>query len=484
MTGATFTQGAITDVAVRLNGRWTRPQQEVAIVPTDPRTGQSLGTISGGGRADGTAAVDAACAAAPAWAATPGPERAALLRRIADLLDGTVADELATATSLETGKRLAESHAEIGLTRDYFRFYADAAESLTSEQQQVRDGFIHHVHQQPVGVVAAVCPWNFPISIPARKIAPALAAGCPVLLKPSEVVPQTSQRLVELIDDVLPAGVLGMVAGDGKGIVTAWLDDERVAALSFTGSTNVGREIARRGADRFVRLVLELGGAAPFVVLPDADPAIAGDILAVAKYRNNGQSCIAANTAWVHESLYNAVVDEFVAQSEALRLGDPLDDGTGLGPLALPTDPARLLQIIDKVPSEAVVAHDVPAELAGGHFLAPITVLDPDGESTDADDELFGPVLPFRKFRNVDDVLRFVDRQRAGLGGYVVGADTDEAATVAARLNVGIVGVNNATPNVASVPFPGRRHSGLGIEGSSAGMAEFLAPQTVAVNHG
>lgn len=470
--------------ALRLNGAWASPRQPVEIACREPRTGQQVGTVLGGGQPDAELAVEAASAAAADWAATPPTERADLLRQIAEALTGTVAHELATLTSLETGKRLAESQAEIALTRDYFRFYADAAEGIGDETQHARDGFAHHVHWQPVGVVAAVCPWNFPISIPGRKIAPALAAGCPVVLKPSEVVPRTSRLLVELIDAALPAGTLGMVAGDGKGIVDAWLDDKRVSAVSFTGSTRVGREINRRGADRFVPLVLELGGAAPFVVLPDAGPDTAVEVLMAAKYRNNGQSCIAANTAWVHESLYEAVTGAFIASSAALQVGDPLDEATQLGPLALPSDPDRLRALARKVPPNALVATDLPPGLEGSHYLAPITVLDPDGDTVDTDQELFGPVLPFRKYRDIDDVIRHTAGHRTGLGGYVVGTDLDDATRVASQLDVGIVGVNSATPNMPSVPFAGRRDSGLGIEGTAAGMAEFQQPQTIAVAHG
>lgn len=466
---------------IRVNGAWMAPKEPVDIPVLDPRTGQQLATIAGGGPADAAAAVEAAKAAAPGWAAVSPDERAATLRRMAEAMDGEAGEELAQLTSLEIGKRLAESRAELALTQTYFRYYADAIASTASAQVRVREGVVHHVHEQPVGVVAAVNPWNFPLSIPGRKLAPALAAGCPVVFKPSETVPRTSQRLMEVLDPLLPKGVLNMVAGDGKAIVESLVDDRRVRAMSFTGSTRVGRSIAVRGAERFLRFVLELGGASPFVVLPDAELNTVIDTLAMAKYRNNGQSCIAANTAWVPESRYDEVLDAFVAASAALQVGDPLDDATGLGPLGMPTDPARLRGVIEKVTPSSVIAANLPDGLDGGNWLAPIVVRDPDGSELDADDELFGPVLSVRKYRDLEDVVSHVSEQHAGLGGYVVGADLEYATQVASRLDVGILGVNNGAPAHPAVPFAGRDYSGMGIEGSVAGMEQFLMPQTVAV---
>lgn len=469
------------DTIIRINRAWAAPKERTDIPVVDPRTGQQLATIAGGGPADAAAAVDAARTAAPGWAETSPEERAAILHQMADAMDGAAGEELAELTSLEIGKRLVESKAELALTQTYFRYYADAIASLTSAQVRVREGVVHHVHEQPVGVVAAVNPWNFPLSIPGRKLAPALAAGCPVVFKPSEVVPRTSQRLMEILDPLVPEGVLTMVAGDGKAIVESLVDDQRVRAMSFTGSTRVGRSIAVRGAERFLRFVLELGGASPFVVLPDADLSTAIDTLAMAKYRNNGQSCIAANTAWVPESRYDEVLDAFVAKSAGLQVGDPLDDATGLGPLGMTSDPSRLRGVVEKIVPSSVIAADLPGDLDGGNWLAPIVVRDPDGTELDADDEMFGPVLSFRKYRDLDDVLEQVRAQQRGLGGYVVGSDLEYAAQVASRLDVGILGVNNGAPAHPAVPFAGRNHSGMGIEGSVAGMEQFLMPQTVAV---
>jgi succinate-semialdehyde dehydrogenase/glutarate-semialdehyde dehydrogenase len=342
-------------------------------------------------------------------------------------------------------------------------------------------GIRHEVTQHPLGVVAVITPWNFPVSIPARKIAAALAAGCTVLFKPSEVAPSPALLLAEIVDRQVPGGVLSCVAGDPAAITASWLGDQRVRGMSFTGSTRVGGLLAQRAAGRFLPCVLELGGNAPFIVLDDAGLPAAVEMLMVAKFRNNGQSCIAANHVWVPQDKLTEFADRYTAACQALVLGDPLAPATTLGPLALPGDPARIAALADEAAAQgATVIRTHQAVPGEGHFCAPVICLRPPDEAAIVTGEIFGPAVSIRGYRDVDEVLEATRRLSLGLGGYVAGADSSRTVAVARELDVGIVGVNTATPNTPSVPFGGLKDSGLGWEGSQLGLDAFVIRRTIA----
>lgn len=353
--------------AVRIGGEMTAPRDVWPVTVTEPATGGVLAELAGGGRADARRAADAAAAALDPWTATAPSTRAVMLRRIAADLRAQ-SDDLAELISRETGKLLAESRAEVSLSAAFFDWFADAVSGRAAECWTVVPGAQHVVTQRPLGVVAVFTPWNFPLSIPARKLAPALAAGCTVLFKPSEVAPLSGLRLAEIAERHIPANTVCTVVGEPAEVADAWISDSRVRGLTFTGSTAVGQTVAVAAAREMKRCVLELGGSAPFVVLDDADPARAAELLAVAKYRNNGQSCIAANAAWVPRRMLDAVVDAFAAATDRLVLGNPLHETTTLGPLTLATDPSRLGGLVDDALREAPASYRFMSRCRG---LAP-----------------------------------------------------------------------------------------------------------------
>lgn len=446
---------------------------------TDPVTGATDGTVAGGG-AD---AADAAVGEAARWVGRLSvTQRRSLLERVAAAL-GDRADELADIVVAETGKRRAEAVAEVGFSARYFTTFAELADGLQDERLALRDGATHVVSPRPVGVVAALTPWNFPVSIPARKIAPAIAAGCGVVFKPSERAPRSGLWLAALLDELGDEpGLVNVVSGTPESTVAPWLADPRVRSVTFTGSTAVGHILGEQCGARGIRLTSELGGDAPLVVLDDADVSAAVELLLVAKYRNNGQSCIAANQVWVPEPMLDEVTAAFVEASRALDIGDPRDPATDLGPLAPPRDPARLAGLAAEARSQgAEVIEAGTAPDGDGHWSPPVVCVGRDGMQPLAGQEVFGPLTQMAGYADLDHVVDQVSRSPYGLAGYVAGADLDRATTLAARLDVGIAGINTAAPNMPQVPFSGRKGSGIGYEGGRQGLEEFVAYQTLAV---
>lgn len=443
----------------------------------DPSTGQLCARVGWADVGDVHDAVTAAVRSASTWAGTAPRLRAAALREVAASLRANV-EPLAELITTETGKRHAESTGEVLFSAAYFEWFADAATMLT-EQHLRTDQRRLLVRHEPAGVVAAVSPWNFPLSIPARKVAPALAAGCPVVLKPSELTPLSGLALTHLAATHLPAGVLNVVVGDGEKLTTALVDHEGVDAVSFTGSARVGTLVAARAMASMTRTTLELGGKAPFVVCDDADVDVAVEALMVAKFRNNGASCIAANNVFVHRRIYDSVLSALAQRVPALRVGDPRDPATELGPLLRASHVHRLDAMVRQAHEEGcrVWRGNVPAT---GWYCAPTLV-----ESAMATDlwreEVFGPVCVVRDYDDESAVVDEVNGWRTGLGGYVVSADTEHAVELASRLRIGIVGVNNGAPNTPEVPFGGFGFAGLGREGGLSGLREFIEEQTISL---
>lgn len=451
-----------------------------------PRGGRPWAEVVTGGPRDAQDAADQAVEALPGWSATSAPDRVRTLRAIADDLDAASASkEWPALITRETGKRLAEARGELSFSAAYFRTFADLLEQQRARELTAVPDITHTVQARPLGVVAVLTPWNFPVSIPARKIAPAVAAGCTVLFKPSEIAPLSSMVLAAVVDRHLPTGVLNTVLGEPHDVSDPWLAHDAVQAVSFTGSTRVGRLVAGTAAPRFLRTVLELGGCAPFLVLPDADIEHAVQTLMVAKYRNNGQSCIAANQIMVAREVAGPFVDAFVAASEKLIVGDPMDDGTDVGPLAPAGDPARLKGVVaSAVAAGAKIAGTGPEVPAEGHWFAPTVLVDVPSSAAASCDEVFGPVASISVYDDLDDAVAAHRATGYGLAGYVCGTDLEAASSVAQRLRAGIIGVNTATPNYPGAPFGGVGLSGLGYEGGPQGLEAFQAFQTTASTAG
>ncbi|MEO3806021.1 aldehyde dehydrogenase family protein [Nonomuraea sp. B1E8] len=462
---------------VRLSGRpyaGDGPRYEVV----EPATGRPIRHVAAGTGRDATRAVDLAAAALEEWRTTPAPQRGTALRAIAGRLRAS--HDLAETIARETGKCLREATAELALAADYFDWYADLTHTLTDQVLSVRPGLRHLVRTGPVGVAAVLTPWNFPASIPARKIAPALAAGCAVVFKPSELSLLSSLAVAETCEPMLPEGLLNTVAGDGPEIVGAWLDDHRVRLLHFTGSTTVGRTVAQAAGAALKPVVMELGGRAPFVVLADANLDEAVDTLMVAKFRNNGASCIAANNVWVHEDVRADFVSRLTEQVSTLVPGDPLDEHTTLGPVRTREIAERLDDLTAALASAGASVHRGPRPESGGWHVAPTLVVDPPTDRPEWREEVFGPVALVRSFTDLKEPITDAAATGHGLAGYVCTGDATAGAELLARFDVGIAGVNVATPATPEIPFGGRGDSGIGYEGGLPGLLPFLAHQSVA----
>ncbi|NEE02501.1 aldehyde dehydrogenase family protein [Phytoactinopolyspora halotolerans] len=445
----------------------------------DPATGERLARVGWVDPVTADDAARAAYAALPGWSATPARERAAALRAIAaDLRANTAA--LAAVISAESGKRLSEATAEVGFSALYLEWFADAA-TVPRDEGVVTALRRFTVTRKPVGVVAAVSPWNFPLSIPARKVAPALAAGCTVVQKASELTPLTSLAFTEICERHLPAGAVNVVVGDGEKLTTALVDSDLVAAVTFTGSTAVGASVAARAARTMTRVTMELGGKGPFIVTEHADPDASLEALLVAKFRNNGASCIAANNVFVHESMYDGFVGALRSRIEALVTGAPSDAAVDVGPMLRPAHVERLERLVAEAEAAGCPvsrAPLTPQPSGRGYFVAP-TLVEATSEIRLWNEEVFGPVCVVRPYTAEDDIVAEINGWRSGLGGYVMSDDAEHAARLAGRLEIGIVGINNGAPNTPEVPFGGFGYAGMGREGGLSGLYEFTEEQTL-----
>lgn len=465
-----------------VGGVWRDPEGRKDVV--NPADGSVAGTVGYGGAAEAGAAADAAGAAFSSWSGTSARQRADLLRGAADLL-AAEAETIGAVLSRETGKRRPEGVAEVRFAAEYFRWFGeqarrDVGEVIPPELPDRR----HRVVHRPAGVAVCLTPWNFPVSIPARKLAAALAAGCTTVLRVSEKAPLAAVRMVACLEQAgLPAGVVNLVHGPAGELTEALLRHPAVRVVSFTGSTAVGQRIIRLAAERVVRPALELGGDAPFVVFDDADVDLAVEGAMLAKFRNNGQSCIAANRFLVQEGVYDAFVDGFARAVDAMSVGDPLGDPTpDLGPLI---DADRVSAVRDLV-AEAVAAgarrltrdFDLPA---AGTYAPPALLADVPGDTRLARTEAFGPVAAISRFRTEGEALRQANATEMGLAAYAYTRDVGRAERVATALDAGIVGINLALPSAAFAPMGGLKQSGYGREGGSAGLGEFQDTQYVAV---
>lgn len=468
-TSAPFTPGA------RINGATEAGDPQHLVRPAD---GAPLARAGWVGADAVSLAVAAAVDSRAGWAATPARERAAAMRAIADDLRAE-AEELAAIICTESGKRLAEARGEAVGSATYFDWFAEAAAIAEEEGGRTTPGRRFRVRHHPVGVVAALGTWNFPLSIPARKLAAALAAGCPTILKASERTPISADRLVAICERHVPTGVIGSLMG-GPELATALIDHPEVAAISFTGSTPVGLRVGERAARSHTRAVLELGGKAPFIVRADADIADAAEHLMLAKLRNNGESCIAANNVFVHSSVRAELQQVLTERIAAVKPGPPEHPASDLGPLIDGAAVRRLEDLIAQASRDG--AEVVRGKSGPDHetYMAAALVTC-DNPTQLWDEEIFGPVLSLRSYDDEAAVVAEVNSWNMGLSGYVCGQDLAAAQDLAEQLRVGIVGINNGAPNTPEVPFGGFGGSGIGREGGMSGYREFIEEQTISV---
>ncbi|MFG0325862.1 MAG: NAD-dependent succinate-semialdehyde dehydrogenase [Phycisphaerales bacterium JB037] len=460
-----------------IDNQWIASEDQLSVF--NPATDEPIATVPGGkGDERARAAIDAAWLARQAWAARPASERGALIARLAEFMHRD-ADRLARLMTREQGKPLAEARGEINYAASFLDWAAAEATRVRGEiiPASSTDKRIL-VLRQPVGVCAIITPWNFPAAMITRKLGPALASGCTAVIKPAEDTPLSAIAIAQLaLEAGFPPGVVNLVTGDAQTIGDTLLADPRVRKLSFTGSTEVGRLLMKKAADNIMRLSLELGGHAPFIVFDDADLDRAVTAAAACKFRNAGQTCICANRFFVHERIHDDFVARFTSAMNRHRVGDGLDEGVTIGPLI--NDDA-----IDKVEAHVEDARARGATLVTGgsrvrlerhadRFYAPtlLTGMTPDMRL--ANEETFGPVAAVASFSSEAEVIERANNTPYGLAAYFFTRDASRLFRVAEALEYGIVGANDALPSTAQAPFGGFKHSGIGREGGHFAMDEY-----------
>ena len=467
-----------------VEGKWIAGSDGTVPV-LDPSTGEVIAEVARAGTGDVARAVEAAAAAQPGWAGTAPRERGEVLRKAFELMISR-REEIAYVMSLEMGKSLTDSRAEVTYAAEFFRWFSEEAVRIGGELRTAPSGANRILtFRKPVGVALLLTPWNFPAAMATRKIAPALAAGCATILKPAHETPLTALLLAQVLADAgAPAGTVNVLTTDHpREFTAAALADARVRKLSFTGSTEVGSQLLKQAADRIVKCSMELGGNAPFVVLDDADldAAVSGAMLA--KMRNGGQACTAANRFLVQESVAAAFAERLASAMGALRVGAGTDEQTQLGPMVN----ERAVEGIASKVSDSVAAGAV-AVLGGARldrpgFFYPATVLtDVPRTSPVAIDEVFGPVAPIIPVRDEDDAVALANSTEMGLTGYVYTRDLARGLRVSERLEVGMVGLNRGLVSDPAAPFGGVKESGIGREGGFEGIDEYLETQYVATS--
>jgi len=488
VTGTTADLAATTGIDVPtgllIGGQWTKGREGGLIPVTDPATEEAIAEVADATAEDALDAVAAAQAALPGWAATPPRERAECLRRAWELMIER-SEALARLMVLENGKALRDARGEVAYAAEFFRWYAEEAVRIEGSVVTAPSGANRIlVQRQPVGVSVLITPWNFPAAMATRKIGPALAAGCTVVLKPARETPLSALAVAALLSEAgVPDGVVNVVTTSASGRVTsAMLADPRVRKLSFTGSTEVGRLLLRTAADTVTNCSMELGGNAPFLIFGDADLDAAVEGALLAKMRNGGEACTAANRFYVHESIADDFTAAFAARLSSLAVGPGLDDGTELGPLVNEDTRSKVATLVDKATSDGGrVVTGGRAPDRRGYFYLP-TVLDrlpPDAAILNT--EIFGPVAPIVRFSADSEAIAWANDTEYGLVSYVYTTDLRRGLRVAEALETGMVGLNRGIVSDPAAPFGGVKQSGLGREGGHEGLLEFTETKYVAV---
>ncbi len=468
-----------------IGGTWREASDGSAIQVLDPATGSDIATVSSGSVDDAIASIDAAEDAAASFAALPPRDRSEILRNAFEIMVAQ-ADEVAELIVTEMGKAYAEARAEAVYAAEFFRWFSGEAVRNIGyiNTAPAGDKRIMAIHQ-PVGVSLLITPWNFPAAMATRKIAPAVAAGCTMILKPASDTPLTSLAVAKIMEEAgLPPGVLNvMPSARSSEVVQAMLADSRVRNLSFTGSTEVGRTLLKQAADRVVRTSMELGGNAPFVVFEDADLDAAVDGCMIAKMRNGGQSCVAANRIYVHESVKDAFTAKLSEAMASLKVGPGMEEGVTLGPVINERAVDDMTQIVEQTTSKG--AH---VQTGGrrpdrpGFFFEPTVLTEIGQDDPILATEVFGPIAPVITFSSEEEAVRLANDTIYGLAAYLYSGDLRRAMRVAEAIEAGMVGVNRGLISDPAAPFGGVKESGLGREGSHEGMMEFLETKYIAAD--
>jgi succinate-semialdehyde dehydrogenase / glutarate-semialdehyde dehydrogenase len=472
------------DERLLIGGEWRDAEEGGRFDVTNPADGSVVGSVPDAGEADVRAAIDAAASAFETWRAAPAIERARILRRTADLLRERK-ERIALTMTLEQGKPLAEAAGEVEYAAGFFEWFGGEAERIYGQvvpPQKAEKRVL--VLRQPVGVTAAITPWNFPAAMLARKLGPALAAGCTSVVKPASATPLTAVEVCRAaIDAGAPAGVVNLVTSKSARMVAATImGDARVRKVSFTGSTEVGQELIRASADNVTRLSLELGGHAPFIIFDDADLEVAVERLIASKFRNAGQTCVCANRIYVQRGVHDEVLRLLAARVAAMVVGNGTDAGVEIGPLIDDRAVAKAKEHVDDAVqhgARVVVGGDDGGR--GGTYFSPTLLDGVTPEMLISREETFGPVAGLTVFDSEDEVVRMANDGPFGLAAYFETRDYARLFRVAERLHFGIVGANDGVPSAPNAPFGGVKESGYGREGGDFGIDEYLDVKYVSI---
>ncbi len=467
-----------------VGGEWRAAEGGRTFGVEDPSTGATLCDVADASPADGKAALDAAVAAQAEWAAHPPRERGEILRRTYELMTSRV-DDLALLMTLEMGKPVAESRTEVAYAAEFFRWFAEEAVRIGGDYTTAPSGKGRVlVMRQPVGPCLLITPWNFPAAMGARKIGPAVAAGCTMVMKPAGQTPLSMLMLASLLAEAgLPPGVLNVITtSDSGGVMEPLIKDPRARKLSFTGSTEVGRRLLAQASDQVLRTSMELGGNAPLVVFGDADLDAAVDGAMIAKMRNIGEACTAANRMYVHSSVMEEFARRLADRMGALTIGRGTEDGVEVGPLIDAKQRDKVAGLVDDaVARGARVLTGGKVADGNGYFYPPTVLADVPRDARVQSEEIFGPVAPLTSFDTDDEAVALANHTEFGLVSYVFTADLNRALRVCERLETGMIGLNQGMVSNPAAPFGGVKQSGLGREGGRVGIDEYLETKYVAV---
>ncbi|WP_299570301.1 NAD-dependent succinate-semialdehyde dehydrogenase [uncultured Williamsia sp.] len=472
------------DTGLFIDGKWVPAESGATFPVINPATGEEIATVADGGAVDARRAIETAAATQASWAATSPRSRSEILYRAHRLIMDRV-DELALIMTTEMGKPFAEAKGEVAYGAEFFRWFAEEAVRIGGDHTTTGDGANRViVTKEPVGPCVLITPWNFPLAMGTRKIGPAVAAGCTMVFKPAELTPLTSLALAGILTEAgLPNGVLNIVTTNDPGpVVTEWMTSGLARKLSFTGSTAVGKLLLEQAAGTVMRTSMELGGNAPFVVCADADIDRAVDGAMVAKMRNMGEACTAANRIFVHRSVADEFGSKLTEKMSALRVGDGAVDGTQVGPLVEEKALTKVRELVDDaVARGATVMCGGTVPDGPGFFYPPTVLTDVSAESDLMATEIFGPVAALIPFDDEDEVIRLANDTPWGLVGYLFTQDIDRALRLSSKLEVGMVGLNTGLVSNPAAPFGGVKESGLGREGGRVGIEEFLETKYLAI---
>jgi succinate-semialdehyde dehydrogenase/glutarate-semialdehyde dehydrogenase len=472
---AALNDASLLKTGALINGEWIAGEARFAV--HDPATGQLLAEVANLGAAHAASAVEAADKAGRRWAQRTAKERAAVLMKWFQLLHQH-ADDLARIMTAEQGKPLAEARGEVNYGASFIEWFAEEAKRVYGEVVPTTDNNKRYlVIKQPVGVCAAITPWNFPIAMITRKVAPALAAGCPVVIKPAEQTPLSALAVAELAQRAgMPAGVLNVITADAEqsiAVGTVLCESDVVRHLSFTGSTEVGRILMRQCAPTIKKLSLELGGNAPFIVFDDADLDSAVEGALASKYRNAGQTCVCANRLYVQDGVYDAFVARLAERTQGIKVGNGFETGVTQGPLI--DDPA--IAKVERHVQDALAKGGrvlTGGQRLEGRFFQPTVIANATPDMLCAREETFGPVAPVFRFQTEEEAIHLANSTEFGLASYFFSRDVGRIFRVAEALDYGMVGINTGLISTAEVPFGGVKQSGLGREGGRQGIEDYV----------